>query len=59
MLENNREFLIIMEEQSYLIKSFESTFEKEHVKAKVTNIATVSTILAKEQPQGYLICTSA
>lgn len=35
MLEDKREFLILMEEQSYLMKSFESTFEKENVKAKV------------------------
>ena len=59
MLEDKREFLILMEEQSYLTKSFESTFEKEKVKAKVVNIAMATTLTTKEQPQGYLICTSA
>ena len=57
MLEDKREFLILMEEQSYLTKSFESTFEKEKVKAKVVNIAMATTLTTKEQPQGYLICT--
>ena len=59
MLEDKREFLILMEEQSYLMKSFESTFEKENVKAKVVSIAMATTLTTKEQPQGYLICTSA
>ena len=59
MLEEKREFLILMEEQSYLMKSFESTFEKEKVKAKVVNIAMATTLTTKEQPHGYLICTSA
>lgn len=58
MLEDKREFLILMEEQSYLMKSFESTFEKENVKAKVVSIAMATTLTTKEQPQGYLICTS-
>ena len=59
MPEDKREFLILMEEQSYLMKSFESTFEKENVKAKVVSIAMATTLTTKEQPQGYLICTSA
>lgn len=51
MLEDKREFLILMEEQSYLMKSFESTFEKENVKAKVVSIAMATTLTTKEQPQ--------
>ena len=35
MPEDKREFLILMEEQSYLMKSFESTFEKENVKQRL------------------------
>ena len=40
MHETKSPFLILMEEQSYLAQSLESTFEKQNVKVKIVTITS-------------------
>lgn len=58
MLEENNQFLILMEEQSYLAQSLESAFEKQKRNVKIVTIAEASAIVSNTKPEGYLICTS-
>ena len=58
MHEIKSQFLILMEEQSYLAQSLESAFEKQNVKVKIVTIAEACSIVISEKPSGYLICTS-
>lgn len=58
MLSDNNQFMIIMEEQSYLAQAFIEAFEKQKFKVQIINIAAASAITTSEQPCGYLICTS-
>ena len=58
MRNDNNQFLILMEEQSYLAQSFESAFEKNGLQAQIVSIAAASAIVTTEPPCGYLICTS-
>lgn len=58
MSEENNQFLLLMEEQSYLAQSLESAFAKQNRQVKIVTIAEASAIVADTQPQGYLICTS-
>ena len=58
MLNDNNQFMIVMEEQSYLAQAFIEAFEKQKFKVQIINIAAASAITSSEQPCGYLICTS-
>lgn len=54
-----KQFLIMMEEQSYLAQSFQSAFEKHEMNTSIVNIAATSAIVNQEHPIGYLICASS
>ena len=44
MLSDNNQFMIIMEEQSYLAQAFIEAFEKQKFKVQIINIAAASAI---------------
>ena len=58
MSEENNQFLILMEEQSYLAQSLEGAFAKQNRQVKIVTIAEASAIVSNALPEGYLICTS-
>ena len=59
MHDGKKQFLIMMEEQSYLAQSFQSAFEKHEMNTSIVNIAATSAIVNQEHPIGYLICASS
>ncbi len=59
MHDEKKQFLIMMEEQSYLAQSFQSAFEKHEMNTSIVNIAATSAIVNQEHPIGYLICASS
>ncbi len=59
MHDGQKQFLIMMEEQSYLAQAFENTFAQHELNTAIETIAATSAIVNREHPIGYLICTSS
>lgn len=55
---NKQNFLILMEEQSYLTQSFKDAFDTQSLNAQIVTLSTAKTLADTSQPSGYLICTS-
>ncbi len=58
MSEHAGEFIILMEEQSYLGTSFEKAFEKKGTKATVMHVSKDSVEAIQEKAKALIICTS-
>ncbi len=58
MNDEKRELLILMEEQSYLSASFEKTFEKQGLPAKIVHISAECADMLQDEAAGLLICAS-
>lgn len=53
-----KNFIILVDEHSYLAASFEGAFEKHQIHAHVTDLSEASTLITQENINGLLICTS-
>lgn len=57
-MEENGQFVVLMEEQSYLTNAFKGAFDKQNVKVKIVDSAEAATVLAEPDTRGLLVCTS-
>lgn len=57
-MEENKQFVILMEEQSYLRNSFKGAFGKHGVEAKIVELSEAEEEVKQEETKGLLVCTS-
>lgn len=57
-MEENKQFIILMEDQSYLRNSFKGAFEKHGIEVKIVELSEAEAEVKQEETKGLLVCTS-